>query len=273
MQSEIAQAIAAEIKAIITPEEKHLIKKAPTTSLTAYDSFQRVREEHWKFWSNTNNREALERAEGLYHYALENDSTFAQAYTGLAWVYWNKHYWETFFSEDFLDSDLILANIALSYDDQLAEAYTVKGYYYTQFGKRDKAIKEYDKAIKLNPNDWMAYSRKGRLYFIDDFVKTFDNYHKAASLNHAPELPYLLRNHSRAYNSTGFMGKSKYYNQEALKLDGDSLAYYYVLTISEYYFGNYAKAVAIGKKGYAIEFNPYPHSNVVRTQLHVPWSI
>ena len=37
MQSEIAQTVAAEIKAIITPEEKQLIEKKPTTNLTAYD--------------------------------------------------------------------------------------------------------------------------------------------------------------------------------------------------------------------------------------------
>ena len=40
MQSEIAQLIAAEIEAIITPEEKQLIEKVPTTSLTAYDFYQ-----------------------------------------------------------------------------------------------------------------------------------------------------------------------------------------------------------------------------------------
>lgn len=37
IQSQIAQAIAAELKAAITPEEKQLIEKKPTGSLTAYD--------------------------------------------------------------------------------------------------------------------------------------------------------------------------------------------------------------------------------------------
>jgi len=57
----------------------------------------------------------------------------------LAWVYWNKHYWETFFSEDLLDSFLVLTDIALSYDDQLSEAYTFKGSYYSAIGKPEQA--------------------------------------------------------------------------------------------------------------------------------------
>jgi hypothetical protein len=65
------------LKAIITPEEKQLIEKSPTTNLTAYDFFQRGREEHWKYWSDNNNTEALGKAEDLYREALKYDSTFA----------------------------------------------------------------------------------------------------------------------------------------------------------------------------------------------------
>ena len=80
-QSEIAQLVADEIKAVITPEEKQLIEKIPTTNLTAYDFYQRGRDEHWKYWLN-NDKEALERAEDLFHKALEFDSDIC---TGLYW--------------------------------------------------------------------------------------------------------------------------------------------------------------------------------------------
>ena len=46
VQSEVAQNIARELHAVITPEEKQLIEKKPTTSLTAYDFYQRGREEY-----------------------------------------------------------------------------------------------------------------------------------------------------------------------------------------------------------------------------------
>jgi tetratricopeptide (TPR) repeat protein len=58
IQTRIAESIARELKAIITPEEKQLIEKTATTSLTAYDFYQRGREEYSKYSSD--NREALE---------------------------------------------------------------------------------------------------------------------------------------------------------------------------------------------------------------------
>jgi TolB-like protein len=211
VQSEVAQAIARELMAVITPEEKLLIEKVPTTNLTAYDFYQRGRDEHSKYLFE-NEKGVLEVVENLYYKALEYDSTFAQAYAGLALVYYNKHYWGTFLSENFLDSVLILADIALSYDDQLAEAYTVRGDYYTAKGRTEQAIKEYDKAIKFNPNDWMAYRGKGYLYTVkNDIVKKIDNYQKAASVNHGSEFPIFLRSLSGSYLQAGFTEKAIYY--------------------------------------------------------------
>ena len=57
MQSEIAQLVAAEIEAFITPEEKQLIEKVPTANLTALDFYQRGNEERRKYSSD--NRETL----------------------------------------------------------------------------------------------------------------------------------------------------------------------------------------------------------------------
>jgi len=255
IQSQIAESIATELQAIITPEEKQLIEKIPTTSLTAHDFYQRGKEEHWKYWSDNDNIEALERAEVLYHDALEYDSAFAKAYAGLARVFWHKHYWETYFSEEFLDSVLILANIALSYDDQLAEAYTVRGEYYNEKGFIKMALEEYREALRLNPNDWEAYRGIGLLHTDDDLVKAIDNSHKAASLQHGSELPDLLRNIGISYHYAGFNQKGDNYFHEAFKLDNDSVRYYSILAITEWGRGNFAKSIDSGEKGYAIDSN------------------
>jgi hypothetical protein len=73
IQSQIAHAIALELQAIITPQEKLLIEKIPTTSLTAHDFYQRGREEHIKYLTNGNISE-LKKARNLYHKSLEYDS-------------------------------------------------------------------------------------------------------------------------------------------------------------------------------------------------------
>ena len=97
VQSEVAQTIAEELRAVITAEEKRLIEKVPTSNLTAYDFYQKGKSEHVKYWLDKGNRKSLERAKDLYHLAIEYDSTFAVAYAGLAQVYLDMHYWEAFF--------------------------------------------------------------------------------------------------------------------------------------------------------------------------------
>ena len=153
IQSQIAKSIAAELQAVITPEEKQLIEKVPTASLTAYEFYLRGMNEYYKFHRNLRNREALVIAEDLFHKALEYDSTFALAYTGLTYVYGRSEYWVNMSSDNRFDTILILANIALSYDDQLSEAYTVRGKYYNNNGLTVEAAEDYNKAIKFNPNE------------------------------------------------------------------------------------------------------------------------
>ena len=253
IQSQIAESIAAELEAIITPEEKQLIEKIPTTSIIAHEFYSKGRDKHNQYWLDNDNRTALERAEELYHDALDYDSTFALAYTGLAYVYWDKHYWETYFSESFLDSVFILTDIALSYDDQLAEAYTIRGDYYRNKGLIEKALEEYDKALKINPNDWMAFYGKGKLYAFSDYVKCLNNLQKAASLNRSSELPGLYREIAELFNVAGFSVKGSLYSQEALNLDGDSVAYLKCLSVGEWVRGNFAKSIEYLQKSYAID--------------------
>jgi TolB-like protein/Tfp pilus assembly protein PilF len=254
VQSQIAQSIAEELKATITPEEKQLIEKTPTANLTAYDFYQKGREEHTKFWIDNNNREALEKAENLYHEALEYDSTFAKAKTGLARVYWDKHFFKDYLLKNFQDSTLILCDFALSNDDQLSEAYTLKGLYYSEIGKPEQAIEEFNKAIKFNPNDWMAYRGKGEFFARNDFVSTIKYLQKAIFINRGPELPALLEEIGGVYfGDAGFPEKAKQYYQDKLKLDGDSAAYYDLLAWDEFWLTNLNKSTEFGLMAYAID--------------------
>jgi TolB-like protein len=255
VQSEVAQTIAKELHAIITPEEKQLIEKIPTNNLTAYDFYQQGREEYIKYWINNSNKAALQKAEDFYHKSLKYDSTFAQAYSGLAMVYWYKHYWKEkeYFSENFMDSVLIFANIALSHDSHLSEPYTLRGRYYTEIGKTKQAIEEFDKAIKFNPNDWMAYHEKGAFYYATDLVNNINYLQKAASLNRGAELPALLGDIGWAYLCAGFPEKSKQYYLDRFKLDNDSLTYYYLLGWTDYWIANFSKSIEFAKKVYATD--------------------
>jgi TolB-like protein/tetratricopeptide (TPR) repeat protein len=258
-QSQIAQAIAAELKATITPEEKRVIEKTPTTSLTAYDFYQRGREELTKVWSYGFDHKTVKRAETLFHKALEYDSTFAQAYVGLAEVFFIKRYKDNTISENnilnnYLDSMLVLANTALSYDDYLPGAYIIRAAYYTFKGYTKKTIEEYDKAIRYNPNDYFPYFAKGGLYEELDILKSLENIEKAASLNHGPELTRILTRLGHNYYMAGFPAKGNYFLLEVLTLDGDSVKYSdNKVDLEAIAKGNYKKAIEHYVKRYLID--------------------
>ena len=108
IQSEVAQTIAKELYASITPEEKKLIEKIPTANMTAYDLYLKATN-YQKDYEKTRDLSSYQTAVNFYRTALKMDSTFAKAYTGLASAYYNRYYWETYFKENFLDSCLILA--------------------------------------------------------------------------------------------------------------------------------------------------------------------
>jgi tetratricopeptide (TPR) repeat protein len=170
-------------------------------------------------------------------------------------VYWSKH-WNVkeYFSENFMDSVLILENRALSFNSQLSEAYTYKGLFYYFIGKPEQANEEFDRAIKINPNDWMAYSKKGEIYLKNnDFINTIIYLQKAASINRGAELPSLLGEIGWAYLQSGFPEKYKQYCQDLLKLDGDSLSYYEGLANNEYYRADFCKSLEYATKAYSID--------------------
>jgi TolB-like protein len=265
VQSEIAQLIASELKVTITPEEKQQIEKVPTVNLIAYDYYQMGRGEEEKFsfydltastttfsyiLNNPSAKQSLERAEKMYNKALEYDSTFAQAYTGLAGIYWSRNYYKEYFSKDFLDSVFILANRALSFDNQLPDAYYIRGMYFSETGNIKKAFADFDKTLKLNPNYWLAYFGKGTLYGNEvDGIMVIKNLKKAVSLYHGSGLSDVLR-YICFTLYPDFNELAKTYNLEAVKLETDSVKFFYWLYMFE---GNTQKGLEFLKKGYKID--------------------
>lgn len=255
LQSEIAQLVATEIKAVITPEEKQLIEKIPTSDLTAYDYYQRGYEELLRWWM-TEDTLALLRAEELFLKALENDSTYAKAYAQMAWVYWSKHTsMKDYFSENWGDSLLAYSDMALQFDPQLAEAYDAKGNYFNMIGETEKAFEYYKRTIELNPNYWEAYWSMSSWYYWKEKTDTaLLYYNQALLLNRGSSLPILLRLGGDIYSLFGFRDMAKENYTQGFELDGDSGYYYWDLGVMEQYTGNWASAIDY----YESALNVYP---------------
>jgi len=173
---------------------------------------------------------------------------------GKAEVFWNKHSYMN--RENILDTVLTMADLAISYDDKIAEAYVIKGWCYDDYGMYDKALKEYSKAVELNPNSWKAYYGLANLYYFEDPVKSLENLHKAVSLTHgSTEMPTLLRYIGGELIVTGFTEKAGEYFSRAFYLDGDSAIYLSCLGGIEQNQGNYENAIEYYNQAFSIKRN------------------
>jgi TolB-like protein/Tfp pilus assembly protein PilF len=241
----IAQAIAEELKAVITPEEKQRIQKVPTTDLSALDFYQRGREEEGKFTYydltassaylaglTPSTIQAVERAEEMYRKTLEYDSTFALGYTALAGIYWRKNYHKEYFKENFMDSVFFLVEKALSFDDQLPDVYYIRGIYYAEKGNLEQALRDFNKALYLNPNYWLAYYGIG--LYVSDYIIALKSLLEAASLHPGPGLADIFEKISFRLSETGYRELAKKYSIETINLKPDSTSYYFWLWMYEF---------------------------------------
>jgi TolB-like protein/AraC-like DNA-binding protein len=248
-QSRIAQNIASELNATITPDEKELIEKVPTANISVLNLFLKANS-YQKDIENTRNDSSYQTAADLYNAAIAMDSTFAKAYTGLAFAYWNRYYYETYFKDSFMDTCRILADKALSYDSLLDEAYFLKGQYYRVNGLSEEALGNYDKALKINPNYFAAYERKGYIltWILGDYVKGLGNCQKALSLVRGNDRPNLLKVLARAYLDIGFTEKAKEYYHEAFVLDSNKVIWLGNLAWIEFCKENFEEALKLWKQ-------------------------
>jgi len=78
IQSDVAQKIATELRAQLSPEVKRRMERKPTESLEAYDYYLKGREYYYRYRKQDN-----EHAIELFKKALELDPDYALAYAGL----------------------------------------------------------------------------------------------------------------------------------------------------------------------------------------------
>ncbi len=151
IQSDVAQNIAHELEAILSPEEIQQIDKRPTDNLEAYDMYLQGR----FFWDKRTG-EGITESIKYFSDAIEKDPKYALAYAGLADGYSMLARYGYISSNEGVRDNFQKAKdaavMALKIDNTLAEAYTssayVKLYYDWDWSG---ALKDFERAIQLNP--------------------------------------------------------------------------------------------------------------------------
>jgi TolB-like protein/Tfp pilus assembly protein PilF len=155
IQSEIAKAIAEQLQAKLSPNEKKAIEQPPTTDLAAFDLYSRAKSilltESFSVTGDPDLRKAIE----LLDEAVKRDPSFFDAYCQLAYAHENLY---ALRGSDHTPARLALAEAALQAATRLrpdaAETHLARAQY-LYYGLRDYAgaLAELEIARRALPND------------------------------------------------------------------------------------------------------------------------
>jgi len=162
IQSEIAEAIAGQLRAKLSPGERAAIKQPPTTDLEAFDLFSRARALHADTSNQIQAGKKLPEAERLLEQAVKRDPNFLFAWCLLARVH-GDIYWQ---GHDHTAARLELANAALQAALRLrpdaGEVHLgLADYYYHGFRDYGRARSELDIARRTLPNSAEIFEYTG----------------------------------------------------------------------------------------------------------------
>jgi len=142
IQSDIAQAIAQALQAVLTPKEQSRVAVVPTSSFAAYEEFLRGRQKLVL-------REIPDIRQAV--------PGFAMAYLGLADAY---HLLVSYGDISLAESIPLMeaaVTAALAIDPDLGEAQTALGALFHYQGRSNEAIAAYERAIELSPGYATSY--------------------------------------------------------------------------------------------------------------------
>ena len=163
IQSEIAKAIADQLQAKLSPNEKKAIERPPTTDLAAFDLYSRAKSLLLTTAFSATNEPDLRKAIELLDEAVKRDPSFFDAYCQLAWAHERLY---AVIGFDHTPARLALAEAAVQAATRLrpdaAETHLARAQYLYN-GLRDYAgaLAELEIARRALPNDPRLFELTG----------------------------------------------------------------------------------------------------------------
>ncbi len=215
LEDQIYGTVAAALALKPTDEEQARVGAHPTENVKAYDLYLQGR----NTLRNAHTQDAYKQAVGLFEQAIEKDTNFALAYTGLADSSL-RMYAET---KDgvWAQKATLSAQQAERLSNNLPEVHLSLGSVYSATGKNTQAVAELKRALELAPNSDEAYRSLGDAYFSNgQSDEAIASYQKAVSAN-----SYYWTNHTNlgnAYLRLGDTAKALPEFQKVTEIAGDN---------------------------------------------------
>ena len=216
IQSEIATAIADQLQAKLSPNEKAAIEKPPTTDLAAFDLYTRAKTQLLSIGFSSSNEQNTQQAIELLNQAVARDPTFFEAYYQLVYA----HGWAySVVGNDHTPARIALAEAALQaaarlrpdagethlaranylyyclrdYNGALAELevarrslpndprlFELTGYILRRRGQQEEGLRNLERAVELDPRN---YDILQQLAVSDQYLRRYPE--EAAALDRA----------------------------------------------------------------------------------------
>jgi TolB-like protein/Tfp pilus assembly protein PilF len=155
VQDDVSQAIASNLLATLSPQEKKEIKTDRPNNTKAYELYMKGRYYHYnKYWGATVNLEDFKKSERMLLEAINLDPDYAPSYASLACLY------NTYFNfsanteaerEKYLKLQEDYIYKAIEIEPQHAEVQRVKGLVHCAKNEVNEEYKSYIKSIQINP--------------------------------------------------------------------------------------------------------------------------
>jgi TolB-like protein/Tfp pilus assembly protein PilF len=218
IQTDLAQKIANELRAKLSPSEKAQMEHKPTQNGEAYLAFVQAH----NLQSALEDFEKLKKSEQLYERAIELDPKFALAFARYSQLEsWIVHLFER--TPERREKAQTLAERALQLQPDLPEAHLARGFsYYYGDNNYDAALKELEIARSGLPNESEVYLSIGAIQRRQGkWAESTANLEKAVSLN--PKDIWALQNLAFNYQMLRNFDKANEAIDRALALDPTAL--------------------------------------------------
>ena len=143
---------------------------------------------------------------------------------------------------------------AIELDPSFASAYHNRGILYNNLGEQQKALDDYNKAIELDPSYAFAYNGRGNVYRgFGERQKALDDYNKAIELD--PSFAYAYNGRGNVYSDLGEQQKALEDYNKAIELDPSFANAYNGRGIIYYDLGEQQKALEDYNKAIELDLN------------------
>jgi eukaryotic-like serine/threonine-protein kinase len=195
VQDTIAQRIVEGLRLELRPDEQVGIAKASTQNPVAYEQYLRGRDLFARFIFRTLSRDDCDSAIEHFERAIQLDPNFALAHDGLGACYVNRVFKGFGGAEDYERAEVAFKK-ALALDANIVEARMLMVFIYLWRGEKQKARDEVNRARHEAPNEPVVYFVKAMLHRLDgEYGRALRSYDKLVRLDPAA---HVVASYSRA---------------------------------------------------------------------------